>query len=374
MKNKQLIFFIITDLHLGKFGKTERLVSNLISYFNTNKKQIAKADVLVLDGDTFDKMLQTTSLEYKLAIQFISYLVQYCKLYNIKLRILEGTPSHDNKQMEAISEAVGGFGNIDYKYIPNIQVEYMKEYDKHILYVPDKTRDTGLEIQDAIDTVLVENGLSKVDLVFVHGNFKYQLPISLKSELSEQFFLDICKYYIVSGHIHIRSIFKRIIVPGSFDRLEVNNEAPKGGVFLYLGDSIDSSSFEFLDNLNAMRYDTLELLNSNSKEIYRKVKRHVEINNFTKDDHLRLKVDSNEIFTEIRNRLIADGYPFRIEPFKEAKPKKHLEVNKYPKAFLLESFEINKENVYSLLEKRTGISKLLDGDRDRIKQILLECS
>ena len=154
----------------------------------------------------------------------------------------------------------------------------------------------------------------------------------------------------------------------------MNNEAPKGGVFLYLGDSIDSSSFEFLDNLNAMRYDTLELLNSNSKEIYRKVKRHVEINNFTKDDHLRLKVDSNEIFTEIRNRLIADGYPFRIEPFKEAKPKKHLEVNKYPKAFLLESFEINKENVYSLLEKRAGISKLLDGDRDRIKQILLECS
>ncbi len=374
MKNKQLIFFIITDLHLGKFGKTERLVSNLISYFNTNKKQIAKADVLVLDGDTFDKMLQTTSLEYKLAIQFISYLVQYCKLHNIKLRVLEGTPSHDNKQMEAISEAVGGFGNIDYKYIPNIQVEYMKEYDKHILYVPDKTRDTGLEIQDAIDTVLVENGLSKVDLVFVHGNFKYQLPISLKSELSEQFFLDICKYYIVSGHIHIRSIFKRIIVPGSFDRLEVNNEAPKGGVFLYLGDSIDSSSFEFLDNLNAMRYDTIELLNLNSKEIYRKVKRHLEINNFTKDDHLRLKVDSNEIFTEIRNRLIADGYPFRIEPFKEAKPKKHLEVNKYPKAFLLESFEINKENVYSLLEKRTGISKLLDGDRDRIKQILLECS
>ena len=127
MKNKQLIFFIITDLHLGKFGKTERLVSNLISYFNINKKQISKSDVLVLDGDTFDKILQTTSLEYKLAVQFVSYLVQYCKLYNIKLRILEGTPSHDNKQMEAISEAVGGFGNIDYKYISNIQIEYMKQ-------------------------------------------------------------------------------------------------------------------------------------------------------------------------------------------------------------------------------------------------------
>ena len=374
MKNKQLIFFIITDLHLGKFGKTERLVSNLISYFNINKKQISKSDVLVLDGDTFDKILQTTSLEYKLAVQFVSYLVQYCKLYNIKLRILEGTPSHDNKQMEAISEAVGGFGNIDYKYISNIQIEHMKEYDKHILYVPDKMRETGLEIQDAIDTVLIENGLAKVDLVFVHGNFKYQLPISLKSELSEQFFLDICKYYIVSGHIHIRSIFKRIIVPGSFDRLEVNNEAPKGGVFLYLGDSIDSSSFEFLDNLNAMRYDTIELLNLNSKEIYRKVKRHLEINNFTKDDHLRLKVDSNEIFSEIKNRLIADGYPFRIEPFKESKPKKHLEVNKYPKAFLIESFEINKENVYNLLENRVGISELPDIDKNRIKQILLECS
>lgn len=374
MKNKYLIFFVITDLHLGKFGKTGRLVANLISYFNANKKQIAKADVLVLDGDTFDKLLLTSSQEYKQAIQFISYLVNYCKIYNIKLRILEGTPSHDNKQMEAISEAVGGFGNIDYKYISSIQVEYMKEYDKSILYVPDKMGDTGLEIQDKIDTVLVENSLSKVDLVFVHGNFKYQLPISLKSELSEQFFLDICKYYIVSGHIHIRSIFKRIIVPGSFDRLEVNNEAPKGGVFLYIGDSIDSSSFEFLDNLNAMRFDTIELLNSNSKEVYKKVKRHIEINNFTKEDHLRLKLDSNEIFSEIKNRLIADGYSFRIEPFIEPKLKKHLEITKYPKAMLLESFEINKDNVYDLLKNRKGVSELVDTDKDRIKQLLLECS
>jgi hypothetical protein len=374
MKNKHVIFFVITDLHLGKFGKTERLVSNLISYFNTHKKQISKSDVLVLDGDTFDKMLSTSSHEYKLAIQFISYLVQYCKLHNIKLRVLEGTPSHDNKQMEAISEAVGGFGNIDYKYIPSIQIEYMKEYDKHILYVPDKMGDTGLEIQDKIDTVLIENGLAKVDLVFVHGNFKYQLPISLKSELSEEFFLDICKYYIVSGHIHIRSIFKRIIVPGSFDRLEVNNEAPKGGVFLYIGDSIDSSSFEFLDNSMAMRCDTLILLNSNSKEVYRKVKRYVEINNYTKDDHLRLKLDSNEIFTEIKNRLIADGYGFRIEPFIEPKLKKHLEITKYPKAILLESFEINKDNVYKLLEQRRGVSELEITEKDRIKQLLLECS
>lgn len=374
MKNKHILFFIITDLHLGKFGKTERLVSNLITYFNIHKKQISKSDVLVLDGDTFDKLLLSSSIEYKLAIQFISYLVNYCKIYNIKLRILEGTPSHDNRQMEAISEAVGGFGNIDYKYISTIQVEYMKEYDKSILYVPDKMADSGVEIQEAIDNVLLENNLSKVDLVFIHGNFKYQLPVSLKSELSEQYFLDICKYYIVSGHIHIRSIFKRIIVPGSFDRLEVNNEAPKGGVFLHIGDTIDDSSYEFLDNLNAMKYDTMILLNSNSKEIYRKVKKHIEINSFTKEDHLRLKVDSNEIFTEIKNRLIADGYLFRIEPFKEAKPKKYLEVTKHPKAMLSESFEINKDNVYTLLEKRTGISSLDNVDRIRIKQILLECS
>lgn len=367
-----IIFFVITDLHLGLFNKTEKLVYNLINYFNKNKKAIAKADVLVLDGDTFDKLLSSNSMEYKLSIKFIAYLVRFCKDNNIKLRVLEGTPSHDNKQMEAITEIISreyGMSSIDYKYISTIEVEYMKDYDKHILYVPDKMADSGEEIQELVSTVLSSKGLSKVDLIFMHGNFNYQLPIKLKSGLSELFFLDICRYYIVIGHIHLRSIFKRIIAPGSFDRLEVNNEGPKGGVFLYIGKTIDESSFKFLDNLDAMRYDTLILLNLSSKEVYRKVKNHIDINNLSQYDHIRLKVDTIELYIEVEKRLIADGYNLTIKRFDEATKKKMLKENTTT-VVTVESFEINEKNIYKLLTARPNISSMDSSDLNRIQELL----
>lgn len=377
MKNNKLKVLNITDLHLGLFNKTEKLVSNLINYFTINVKIIKKMDMIVLCGDTFDKLLASNSMEYKLSIKFIAYLVKYCKQYNIKLRILEGTPSHDNKQMEAITELISrdyGESFIDYRYITNISIEYIKDFNKHVLYLPDKMAETSEEIEDKISDVLLDNGLSKVDLVFAHGNFKYQLPVKLKSGLSESFFMDICRYYIVIGHIHIRSIFKQIIAPGSFDRMEVNNEGPKGGVILTIGKSIDDSTFEFLDNLEAMRYDTLNYEKINSKDVYRKVKKHIEINNLSRYDHLRLKVDSNEIFLEVKNRLKEDGYLIRIEIYKDGKDKKNnhnivLDMFEYNKT-LLESFEITSGNILEMLSKRDMISKLSNVELNRIKELL----
>lgn len=377
MKNQKLKILTITDLHLGLFNKTEKLVSNLINYFTVNVKVISKVDIIVLDGDTFDKLLASNSMEYKLSVKFIAYLVKYCKTYNIKLRILEGTPSHDNKQMEAITEMISrdyGAGFIDYKYISTISIEHMKEFNKHILYVPDKMAESGEEIQDKISDVLLDNGLSKVDLIFAHGNFNYQLPIKLKSGLSESFFMDICRYYIVIGHIHIRSIFKQIIAPGSFDRMEVNNEGPKGGVILTIGKDLDNSSFEFLDNLEAMRYDTLNHEKLNSKDVYKKVKTYIEINNLSKFDHLRLKVDSTEIFKEVKNRLVEDGYLLRIEQFKGSKDKKTKTVIgdmfEYSKT-LSESFEITSDNVVELLSKRDNINSLNSIELNRVKELIL---
>ncbi len=372
MKNKQYpIFFIITDLHLGLLNKTDKLVENLISYFTKYSKKLSKVDVIVLDGDTFDRLLATNSIEYKLAVKFIAYLVSFCKHYNIKLRVLEGTPSHDNKQFEAITEMISreyGMGSIDYRYVSAISIEYMKDYDKHILYMPDKMAESGDEIQEKISQVLKDNGLVKVDLIFAHGNFKYQLPIKTKSCLSESFFLDICNYYIIIGHIHIRSIFKRIIAPGSFDRMEVNNEGPKGGVLLYIKETIDLSSYEFLDNDNAMRYDTLNYENMNSKEIYKKVKYHIEKNNLNMYDHIRLKVDSSIIFKEVKKALVSDGYTLTIKMFDNDNSDKKVVYK--PIENTIETFEITPENIFSLLIKRDRFKTISDDDKERIKKIL----
>lgn len=365
-------YFILTDLHIGLPNVTEKIVDNLILFFLDKKNVMKKVDYIIINGDTFDRMLASNSIHYKLAFKFITFLVKYCKQYSISLRILEGTPSHDNKQMENISIAIEEFNDIDYKYVSTLSIEYCQMARKHYLYLPDKYRESGEEIQQAITDKLKEHNLDRVDMIFAHGNFNYQLPIKLKSGLDENFFLDICNYYIVIGHIHTRSIWQRIIAPGSFDRLEVNQEEDKGGVLITLGKTIDNSTFEFITNDNAMRHDTLDLKDLDIKEAYKKVVKYLNTNGYGQFDQLRV-VASRDVFKELKDKLDNDGYLSRIKKFDDSKKESKLATNKeYTKVSTMMS--ITKDNIMPLLLERKNIKKLSKSDIELLSTLIKEIS
>lgn len=351
---------ILGDLHLGLHNKTEKLVSNLILFFQ--KKNTPIPDMIVVNGDMYDRLLSTNSRDYRLVVGFISFLINYCIKNNIILRVLEGTPSHDNLQMLSLEDMISEF-KIDYKFITSIQVEYMSKFDKHILYVPDKMAESGLEIQSMVSKVMNDSALSKVDIACMHGNFQYQLPIVLKSSLDEGFFLSIVRYYIVINHIHMRSVWERIIAPGSFDRLEVNQESDKGAVLIVLGEDIDSSEYHFLSNPDAMRYDTIDVLKLSIKQGYRLASNHISIHNLSKYDHIRLKTDDIMIFKAIKQMLVDDGVQLRIERYNDIKKSETKNAVVSTINVLVDTINISSSNIVTLLEKRDNYMSLSDNHK-----------
>lgn len=361
-------FFFMSDIHVGKLGKSEKIVSNIISFILDNRKQLSKVYAIVLTGDVFDRLLSTTSKDYKLALKLIGFLVSFCKSYNIKLRILEGTPSHDHKQISGISSMIQELDSIDYKYVDTLHIEYIDGMTW--LYLPDKYKDSGEEIQEAIVEKLKEHKLDKVDFIFAHGNCSYQLPVKIKSALDESFFLSILNFFMVIGHVHGRSIWKRIIAPGSFDRLEVNQESPKGGLLIHMGKTIDNSKFEFMDNTRAMRYDTLDLRELDVKESYKLIKKHTKDKIFDEYDHLRI-MTNNEDFKELENRLKKDGIVYTLAKFKEKNEKIETTITVETNTDVLDNvISITPDNIIGLLNTREAIAVLSKADKDRIAELI----
>ena len=97
-------YMVVSDIHFGSNkNKTTNIANNLLNYLYVNVKIIKDLDVFILAGDVYDRLLSMASLDNIIAMECLTKLCMFCKLHNIKLRILEGTPSHDNKQCKVFS-------------------------------------------------------------------------------------------------------------------------------------------------------------------------------------------------------------------------------------------------------------------------------
>ena len=87
----------------GKVGlghtrtNTFHVVDNLRKALPDNE-ETAKLDLILLAGDIFDHLLTLPQEEVDEIQAWITELLAICAKYNILLRVLEGTPSHDWKQ------------------------------------------------------------------------------------------------------------------------------------------------------------------------------------------------------------------------------------------------------------------------------------
>ena len=86
-------------------------------------------------------------------------------------------------------------------------------------------------------------------MAFIHGAFNFQLPIKLASSYDEESILERVKYYTIVNHIHSHSVYKRIIAPGSTDRISHAEEKEEKGGILFTIDTVkQSASFLFIKN------------------------------------------------------------------------------------------------------------------------------
>lgn len=342
-------YLVISDIHLGhNINKTPYIVSNLKSYFRDYSKELNNLQAIFLAGDIFDKLLPNSSGDYLLAIEWLTELILYCKHNKIKLRILEGTPSHDWNQARLISSVIAKLNiEVDYKYIDTLHIEYLEYENLYILYVPDEYKKNAKDTYEEIKLKLQELNITQVDIAIMHGAFHYQLPmVKLESSHTEEDYLNIVKYYISIGHIHTPSVYGRILAQGSFDRLAHNEEEDKGAMLITITD-VSDSYYKFLKNKNAMVFKTIKFKNESIDKICNTVRSTLS----------KLPMYSNiKIISEVEEHLSS-----ALKILTKEYPTYNIKIDKIK----------NKNNTTELV-KQEVLKNSISITKDNIKDLLLE--
>lgn len=256
-------YLVISDIHLGhKKTTTEEIISDLDEFFGHYRKEsiFTDIDILFIAGDLFDSLLDFSSTDIHDITLWLGRLMGFCSRHDIKLRILEGTPSHDWKQSK-IADTVYDIIEkpFDFKYIDTLHIEYMQDLKLHVLYVPDEWNPSTEETFKQVKKMMRDMSISEVDIAIMHGSFQYQLPAAAMNvpKHRESDYLGIVKKFISIGHIHTHSTYQRIIAQGSFSRLAHGEEEPKGAVLITLAENADS--FVFIENKKAKVYKTIKI-------------------------------------------------------------------------------------------------------------------
>lgn len=352
-------YMVVSDIHFGSNkNKTANIANNLLNYLYVNVKIIKDLDVFILAGDVYDRLLSMASLDNIIAMECLTKLCMFCKLHNIKLRILEGTPSHDNKQCKVLYTVLEELNiDIDFKYIENIEIEYMKEFDTYILYIPDEMHHNAEDTLKEVKVLMDSMNLTKVHIAIMHGAFRYQLPIlELASSHDENEYLSLVEHYISIGHVHDKSIFKRILAQGSFDRLAHNEENPKGAMYIDINN--DRRSYVFIENKDAMIFKSI---NIDSEDIMESID---YIGDILKDivigSHIRLIMKSNNpLLKSVHD--IYKRFPEYNFIVKSIKDEKHIEV-KIDNVLAngkVEVVQITVDNILSLIMNEVTIKDLI---------------
>lgn len=202
-------------------------------------------DLIVIAGDYFDCKILLNSKSSIYAIRWMSELEKICKRKNVCVRVIRGTSSHDNNQLDAFN----GYENENSKQFRIIRECTMEETFPgfRCLYCPDETIPTAEYMEKYHD--LFFNG--PYDAMFFHGSFDVVVPsIALQeSEASGMnnvifkydFFEDICRV-MIGGHWHDGDRHGHMYYTRSLNRWSFNENRMKG--FIYLNYDTDEKKYQ----------------------------------------------------------------------------------------------------------------------------------
>lgn len=253
---------VLSDVHTGHATTpTENIVKNLKHCVTKSFKEY-QPQYLFITGDFFDRLLTLPSNASSFIQSFITWLLRKCKTHSVKLRVLEGTPSHDWKQNYLFVQ-INQDSKIeaDVRYYDKLDIDYEEDAGIHILYVPDEWDESTAETERQVRELLVEKGLNSVDLAMMHGMFEFQIPSHLAKSLplhNREAYESFVDYLIVIGHDHRHKRNNKVVVPGSFDRITHGEEDPKGYLQFKLKPG-KKTEVMFLENTAAEIYRSIDV-------------------------------------------------------------------------------------------------------------------
>jgi len=292
MKVDKLNLVVLGDIHLGaKNTETVHILNNLKDLLFKDGYLKTK-DMVIFEGDVFDRLLNLPDpnvMEIKI---WINSFLRICKKYDVLVRVLEGTPSHDWKQPLLFTK-MNEMGEIgaDVKYFEHLDIEHIERFGIDILYVPDEWRPQTEDVWLDVNKLLNKKGLKQVDFSVMHGAFDYQLPshVPAPTHVPENY-LSITKYFVFIGHVHKHSQYKKIIAAGSFDRLKHSEEETKGFIDVVVRND-EQHKITFMPNKNAKVYKTIKCTDKELNETLTFLKD--EINKLPERSHVRILAERN---------------------------------------------------------------------------------
>tara|TARA_Y100001956_G_scaffold82973_1_gene107768 strand:- start:162308 stop:163477 length:1170 start_codon:yes stop_codon:yes gene_type:complete len=236
---------VFGDVHLGH--DTVKSIHILQALDHTMKQvDIKTLDLIIIEGDLFDQSMNYHHDDVLAIEKWFSKLFKIAAKYNIAIRIVEGTPSHDMKQSVNLVKLNEVMGNIvDLKYYDDIALEINDELGYSCIYVPDEIDSPHINCFNRARDLLTEAGLEKATFAIMHGSFDYQFPSYMNVDSHDsKLWSTIVEKWIFIGHVHTRSVYKNIIIAsGSVERLRHGEQEKKGMTYFEATDSDKSQKF-----------------------------------------------------------------------------------------------------------------------------------
>ena len=288
-------FLVVGDIHFGYYPpdllyKEFNLILDSIDKYKPN--------CVVIAGDYYDNKLSMASSHSVYSIKAFSNLLKKCEEYNIKLRQIKGTNSHDPENQLKNLAQIANSSICDYKLFLTVDEEELFPGIK-VLYIPEEHMDD----KDSYYNLYFKN---RYQGIFGHGMFvetnfssnnkfksmrKY--PVFNSKEMEE-----ICEGPIVFGHIHTpQRIRNRIQYTGSLVRSRFGEEESKGIYLTTFDTETKETEFIFIENEITMKYDTIEINPDNpvfSMMINEQISYFKKLVDDYKRDYLRLKINLPE--------------------------------------------------------------------------------
>ena len=254
----------ISDIHFGN-GRVspvrtyEHLQDVLYPLFSEIK-------LLIINGDTFDTLLNMNSDAGLYVAKFIDDIVNLAVINKVYIRVVRGTFSHDRHQNRFFTVKDRGvlkLNNIDLvRVIDRITIEHFDEMNIDVLYCPDDQ--PHKDLNQAIIDVIESNHLKQVDLLCSHGYYEHLLPSGIPHVPHNTLSFDILSRYVrgymLNGHVHKSSIYQdKVISSGSFERMDHDNDLRPVGMWLI--DAVRNKqmikwSAKFVENKQAIPFIT----------------------------------------------------------------------------------------------------------------------
>lgn len=252
-------FASIHDVHWYHNNTPTWLIGENLDRYLLNDEMLSQLTHLFIPGDLFDKPKFAYDEHVQQGTANIHRMLTMCAKHNVKIFILEGTPSHDAGQSVQL---------VTYNEVNKIgcYVKYVDKLDVIIDdgvvfgFVPDEWHHDPQVTYSQMLKKMKLVGVDKLDFCLMHGCFERQLPphVPHPSHDSEQW-QAIVNYYILIAHHHIQNSWGKIRVSGSFDRIAHGEESPKGFYCGYVNFDTGEKDTVFIENRTAMQYLTLDV-------------------------------------------------------------------------------------------------------------------